>query len=315
MMISPSIIGGGQFIPLQVGAKDPWQVEAIRLTRSRLLVYDSVRDSVLVFVRGPAGIHDVEAERAINAVRGRPSTMVSGSDTSVLFIDKAKRVVRVLHERGQLIGEWHLPVSRETTAACLANDTTLAVFARDANAYRAFTIRGAEETRTESEIGEPWDGYNARHWLAGHVLSSVPTPSGACTFAHAFELGIVLLTADGTRKVIPYIESLPAPKVIVATEANGDTYRKEERTEGAILSARSIATSGDSLLVLFAGTAPAATSRIDVYDLESGTYRHTWRFANRFSAVSATGDDVAFLTRSAGRLGVWIVRLGPVAGT
>ena len=307
-------LDASRFLELQRDPASAWQVEGLVLTRSKVFIHDAIRDSILVFELDSAFRRATSAERLINAAYKPRTLLFPASDTTFVLLDRNANIAHLMSDSGHKISAWRWLSPSEPSAVCIANDSTAFVFAHGAAHYQMLLIRQNARVSRQSVAPEPWPNYYNRHWLVGHVVAGGVTTAGECVFGHLFQLGVAFVPTSGNALTTPYIERLSVPHVRIDTSTANGVSHKSESFERAERGARSIAATGDSVLVLFEGNQTGASTRIDVYDATSRSYRHTISLGERVDAVAASTRSVALLVRKNGRVGVLIttIRSAPV---
>ena len=302
-------LDSSRYLELQGDPATAWQIEGMVLTRNRLFVHDAVRDSILVFELDSGFQRAKDAERLVNAVSTDRKLLLPATDTTIVLLDRRASIAHVLSDSAHEIATWRWQTNGEPSAFCIAADTTAFVFVHAGEHYQLLQITQDGRVSRQSVAPEPWLGYYKLHWLLGHVVAGGATRSGECVFGHFFNLGLSFVSASGVSITAPYAESLAAATVRIDTSRVNGVFRKSESIQNAERGARSIALSGDSVLMLFEGKEKGAGTRLDVYDGKTKSYRHTVDLGERVDAVAASTKSVALLVRRHGRVGVVITSL------
>ena len=122
VVVSPGI-GSREIKFLQQSADDIWRVEGVHLTRRKLILYEAVRDSIIVLHRNDSLSRDTTVERRMNALRGGGLILQGAGDTSVFLIDRKKGLVRVASENGNVMSTWDWSAHGEPRNVCLVSSS------------------------------------------------------------------------------------------------------------------------------------------------------------------------------------------------
>lgn len=120
---------------------------------------------------------------------------------------------------------------------------------------------------------------------------------GGCIYALSKGRGFVQFT-DGRMKAHDYVEWFDVP----GSERSGDAYaggRRETLAEGPT-AAQGVGVGQEEIAIGFSGLTNEAGRQIDIYDRDSGAYRHTYRAPRWFERMARAGPLYVFITRKDG---------------
>lgn len=140
----------------------------------------------------------------------------------------------------------------------------------------------------------PWSGVRQIEWISRGVRSAVDPATGRWVLAFIYGNG--WFAFDTARHGTPrrfYVEPTRFPPVVKDFYPDGAIGTKLVRTPASALD---LELRGDTLFVLFGGTAPDQRKTIDLYSYQTGNYLESWRLPEPAEEIGLCGNYLAVYT-------------------
>lgn len=282
------IIGGGEedtTVLMPVGVVGNGELVYVLETQLHRVVALRAGDGSLVWRAGGEGSGPQELRN--------PTAIALDSRGNVVVVDQGNGRLAVLAPTGTFVEHVALQELGYPAGVCAARDGGVLV-APIVTEHPLVRVSAAGRVVERYEL--PWrDLADAGSLSTQGDLAS--DGDGGCVFALSKGRGFVTFKG-GRMTPHDYVEWFDVP----ATERSGDAYaggRRETLAEGPT-AAQGVGVGADGIAVGFSGRTNDAGRIIDIYDRNTGAYKHTWRAPRWFERMGRAGPLYVFITRKDG---------------
>lgn len=135
----------------------------------------------------------------------------------------------------------------------------------------------------------PWPDMEARAPLSRQADLASGGTHRSCVLALTLGRGFSIFKDGRFHEAHPYVEAFDLPEVEESVSRGGGTIRREQRLPKRRMAARAVAADSSTLAVVFEGETNQAARLIDVYDLDTGQYLHSYVFTRPIRGLARAG--------------------------